>query len=212
MNRARDQLLARAGLTVDQHGAVHRRHQFERGEQRLHRAVPPDDVLEPELAFELCLQLRVLFPQSLLLEPGLQHAGELRQLERLNQEVHGAPLDRRDRFGDTAEPGHHHRANLRVPLESLVEYCHAVGVGQPQVDNESVVRERPEPLDGIGGVAGLGGDKAGGFEAGDDGLTEIEVVFDDQNGRQSALGHMFVRVNKSSPDPASRDWRPGGKG
>jgi hypothetical protein len=114
-------------------------------------------------------------------------------------------LDRRDRFGDTAEPGHHHRANLRIPLESLVEYCHAVGVGQPQVDDESVVRERPEPLDGIGGVAGLGGGKAVGFEAGDDGLSEIEVVFDDQNGRQGALGHMFVRVNKSSPDADIQD-------
>jgi hypothetical protein len=42
-------------------------------------------------------------------------------------------------------------------------------------------------------------------------VTEIEVVFDDQNRWQSALGHKFVRVNKSSPDPASRDWRPGGK-
>ena len=47
-----------------------------------------------------------------------------------------------------------------------------------------------QPLDGIGGVAGLGGGKAVGFEAGDDGLAEIEVVFDDQNGGQGALAHI----------------------
>ena len=70
MNRARDQFLACAGLTVNEHGAVHRRHQFERGEERLHRAVAADDVLEAELAFELRLELGVLLAQTLLLEPG----------------------------------------------------------------------------------------------------------------------------------------------
>jgi hypothetical protein len=36
-------------------------------------------------------------------------------------------------------------------------------------------------------------------------LAEIEVVFDDQNGRQGALRHMFVRVNESSPDAVIED-------
>ncbi len=119
----------------------------------------------------------------------MQHAGELRQLERLDQEIDRAALDRGDRFGDTAEAGHHHRANLRVALEGFVEYCHAVGVGQPQVDDESIVGERPQTFDGVGGVAGLCRGEAVGLEAGDNGLTEIKVVFDDKNGRQGALAH-----------------------
>ena len=144
--------------------------------------------------------------------PVVQHARELRQLERLDQEVDRAALDRRDRFGDAAEAGHHHRTNLRVAIEGFVEYRHAVGVGQAQVDDESVVGERPQPLDGIGGVAGLRRGKAVGFEAGDDGLAEIEVVFDDENGRQGALAHIFVSVNKSSLDPEVRHPATGASG
>ena len=81
-----------------------------------------DDVVEAELAFELRLELGVLFAQPLLVEPGVQHARELRQLERLDQEVDGAALDRRDRFRDAAEAGHDDRADLRVALERLVEH------------------------------------------------------------------------------------------
>ena len=123
----------------------------------------------------------------------MQHARQLRQLERLDQEVDGAALDRGDRFGDAAEAGHHDRADLRIAIERFVEDRHAVGIGQPEVDDEAVVGERPQPLDGIGGIGGLRGGKAVGFQAGDDGLTEIEVVFDDKNGRQGSLAHISVR-------------------
>ena len=43
-----------------------------------------------KLAFELRLELGVLLAQPLLLEAGLQHARQLRQLERLDEEVHRA--------------------------------------------------------------------------------------------------------------------------
>ena len=119
-----------------------------------------------------------------------------------------------DRFGDAAEAGHDHRADLRVAIEGFVEHRHAVGVGQAEVDDEAVVGERAQPLDGVGGVAGLRGGKAVGFEAGDDGLAEIEVVFDDENGRQGALAHRFAKrqqVVAGSGCPTSRDGRSGGK-
>jgi hypothetical protein len=131
------------GFAVDQHRAVHRRHQFERREQRLHRAVPADDVLESELAFELRFELGVLFSQPLLLEAGVQYPGELRQLEWLDQKVHRPALDRRDRFCHSAEPGHDHGANLRIATQRFVQHRHAVGIGQPQVDDQAVVGERP---------------------------------------------------------------------
>jgi hypothetical protein len=126
----------------------------------------------------------------------VQHACELRQLKRFDQEIHRAAFDRRNRFGDTAEAGHHHRANLRITLESIIQDCHAVGVGQSQVNDESVVGEGAQPLGGIGSVTGLRRSKAVSFETGDDGLAEIDVVFDDQNGRQGALRHRLVRVQQ----------------
>ena len=120
------------------------------------------------------------------------------ELERLDQEVDGAALDRGDCFGDAAEPGHDDRPDLRVAIECFVEDCHAVGIRQPQVDNEAVVGKRAQPLDGIRGIGGLCGRKAVGFQAGNDGLTEVEVVFDDKDGRQGSLAHKFAYVKLSS--------------
>ena len=73
--------------------------------------------------------------------PALQHARELRQLERLDQEVDRAALDRRDRFLDAAEPGDDDAEDAGIAIERRVEDVHAVGVGQPQIDDQRVVGE-----------------------------------------------------------------------
>jgi len=44
----------------------------------------------------------------------------------------------------------------------------------------------------------LCGRKAVGFQAGNDGLTEVEVVLDDKNGRQGSLAHKVAYVKLSS--------------
>ena len=54
MDRARDQLLAGAGLALDQHGAVHRRDQLQGLEHLLHRGALADDVVEPVAIAKLC--------------------------------------------------------------------------------------------------------------------------------------------------------------
>ena len=77
VNRPRDELLARARLPLDEHGAVHGGDELERREEMLHRAVAPDDVVESEPIPQLGSQLGILFPQSLLFDRRLQHAGEL---------------------------------------------------------------------------------------------------------------------------------------
>ena len=66
VNRPRDQLLAGAGLALDQHGAVHRRDELERREDLLHRRALPDDVVEAEAVVQLRAQLRVLLAQARL--------------------------------------------------------------------------------------------------------------------------------------------------
>ena len=188
VNRARDQLLAGAGLAVNQHGAVHRRHELERREERLHRAVPADDVVEPEPVVELRPELGVLLAQPLLLDAGPEHTGELGQLERLDQEVDGAALDRADRFGHAAEPRDHHGEDFRVARERRVEDVHAVGIRQPQVDDEAVVGEGVEALDGFRGIGRLRDRETVGFQGFDDELTEIRFVFDDEH-RPFGLRH-----------------------
>jgi hypothetical protein len=77
VNRAGDELLAGAGFALDQHGAVHRRHEFQRREQRLYAGVAADDLVEAEAPVQLRLERRVLFAEPQLLEAGAQHAREL---------------------------------------------------------------------------------------------------------------------------------------
>ena len=119
VNRPRDQFLAGAGLALNQHRAVHRRDDFERREHRPHRAVTPDDVVEAETVAQLRAQLGVLLLQPALLDRLLQAARNLRELERLDQEVHGAEPNRVDRFLHAAEAGDDDGADGRVAFERL---------------------------------------------------------------------------------------------
>ena len=59
----RDQLLAGAGLALDQHGAVHRRHELEALEDRLHGAALADHLIEAIAVAELRAQLGVFLAE-----------------------------------------------------------------------------------------------------------------------------------------------------
>ncbi len=160
VNRPRDQLLAGAGLALNQHGAVHRRDQLQGLEDLLHRRALADDVVEAVAIAQLRAQFGVLLPQAPLVDAGRQHARQLRQLERLDEEVDGAALDRGDGFLDAAEPGHHDGEDLGVARQRGVEDVHAVGVGQPQVDDQGVVGEAFQPLERVRAVGRLGDGEA----------------------------------------------------
>jgi hypothetical protein len=77
VNGARHELLARPGLAMDQHCAVHGRHHLEGLEELLHRAVAADDAFEAEAAAELGAQLGVLHLEALLIDGGLENARQL---------------------------------------------------------------------------------------------------------------------------------------
>ncbi len=123
VDRPRDEFLAGAGLALDQHGAVHRRDQLEALEHLLHRAALADDVVEAVAIAQLRPQFGVLLPQARLVDGGRQHARQLRQLHRLDEEVDGAALDGRHGFFDTAEPGHHDRDDFRDTASSRRSGC-----------------------------------------------------------------------------------------
>ena len=109
------------------------------------------------------------------------------ELKRLDQEIDGAALDRRHRLVDAAEAGDDDGADRRVERERLVEHVHAVRVGQAQVDDQRVVGEPTQPLDGVGAVQRLGDGKAVGLEAFDDDLPKVRFVFDDEDGRARTI-------------------------
>ena len=111
----------------------------------------------------------------------MQHARQLRELERLDQEIDGAALDRRDRLLDAAESGDDDGADVRVARQRLVEHFHAVGVGQAQIDDQAVVGEPFEARCRIGGVERLGDRESFRVQRLRDDLPELGVVLDDEN-------------------------------
>ena len=90
VNGPGDQLLAGAGLALNQHGAVHRRDQLEALEDLLHRRALADHVVEPVAIAKLRAQFGVLLPQTRLVDGRRQHARQVGQLDRLDEEVDGA--------------------------------------------------------------------------------------------------------------------------
>ena len=152
VNRAGDQFLARAGFALNQHRAVHRRHEFQRVEQPLHARAGADEAAEAEAVVQLGLELGVLRLQASLAERRLQHLHQLDELEGLDEEVHGAALERANRVVDAAEARGDHAAHVRVTGQRFVEHVEPVAVGQLHVDDQRVVGEAVEARQGIGGV------------------------------------------------------------
>ena len=66
VDRARDELLARAGLTGDQHGRIRRRDLGHVGEHRLQRRRRPDDLLEHRGPVHLVPQYQIFFVELIL--------------------------------------------------------------------------------------------------------------------------------------------------
>ncbi len=192
MDRPRDQLLAGAGLALDQHGAVHRRDKFENGEDMAHRRAVADHAVEAVPIAELGAEVGVLFAQASLFHRRRQDAGQLRQLERLDQEVDGAPTHGRHRFGDATEPGDHDRQDVGVAANGRVEHVQTIRVRQAQVDDDGVVGKALEAVEGVCAVGALGHDKSLVREGFGDGLAKFGFVLDDEDGwlRTRTHGHL----------------------
>ena len=189
VDRARDQFLACPRFALDQDRAVHRGHEFERGEDLLHGHALTDNAIEAVPVAKLRAQFRVLLFEAPLLEPGRQDARQLGELERLDEEVDGAALHGRDGLGHPTESRHHHREDVRIPREGRVEDLHPVGVGQAQVDDQGVVGKRLESFKGFGAVGRLRDGKPVGRERLRDHRPEVEFIVDYQDGGLSAQGH-----------------------
>jgi len=64
-----DQFLAGARFALNQDGALHRRDEFERGEDVAHRAMASDDVVEAKAVAQLNAEFGVFLAQPTLFDP-----------------------------------------------------------------------------------------------------------------------------------------------
>ena len=189
VNRPGDQLLAGAGLALDQDGAVHRRHELEALEHRLHRGALADDVVEAVAIAKLCAQLGVLLAEARLIDRRCQHARQVRELHRLDEEVDRAAFDCGDRILDAAESGHDDGDDFRITGHRRVEDVEAVGVGELQVDDESVVGEAFQPVERIGAGGRLGDRESLFRQMLRNDFSEIVVVVDDEHALLGSRRH-----------------------
>ncbi len=183
VNRAGDELLARARLALNQHGAVHRRDELQALEDGLHRGALADDVAEAIPIAQLRTQLGVLLPQSWLVHGRREHARQMRGLHRLDEEVDRASLDCRQRLFDAADAGHHDRRHRGISGERGIEDVEAVGVRQLQIDDETVVGETLEALECARAGRRLRHGEAFLRQMFSDELSQPVVILDDEDAR-----------------------------
>ena len=144
VDRARDQLLARAGFTLDQHGrrrASHPRDQLVHLEH--HRALA-HDVLQVRLALRRLGLL--LLDQPLAFQGAPDGQAQLLDVERLRYVVVRAPLDRLHRAGDVAERGDQDDRRRRRLARERREHVEPARALHAHVRDDQIVAALLRPL------------------------------------------------------------------
>ena len=142
-----------------------------------------DDAVEPVPVAQLRRNSAFSWRSRRSLIAAASTRDELGQLERLDEEVDRAALDRRDRFFDAAEPGHDDRHDFRVAARARHRESRAVRVGQLQVDDQPVVGEASEPVQGVGAGGRLCDGEALLRQVFRDDGTQLVIVFHDEHAR-----------------------------
>ena len=151
---AGDQLLARAGLPVDQDGAGRGGGSLNGPEDLLHPGAPPHELLKPVIPLHLLPQAAVLIDQSLLLHGPAYDVPDLVQFEGFGQVVAGPELHGLDRGLDRGVARDDHHEGLRRGPPDRVEDDHPVRAGHPQVHKGQVEQGRADLLQGGPAVPG----------------------------------------------------------
>ena len=149
VDRARDALLARAALPLDQHRRVGRRDRAHGLDHGLHRRALTDHAGQPltVLAVELLAQLLVLAEQRTHALDALQSLDDLVVEERLLDVVVRAVLHRLDRVIDRRVGRHHEHLGVRPRALRREQHVHAARAGQPHVGDHHVEALLAEQVD-----------------------------------------------------------------
>ena len=149
VQRARDELLAGAGLAGDERRAHVRREPANHAEEILHERAAPDHPAELEPLGDVPLDLQQAPAPLDVVADGRQEQLEPAEVERLAQIVHRAELDRFDRGVDRGVAGHQHRLALRIDLANRADDVEAADVRHAQVDHRDVRAPRLQLRDRI---------------------------------------------------------------
>jgi hypothetical protein len=140
----RDQLLARAGLTMDEHGGLalgHLRHGLE---EALHGRVVADQVARVQALPQLLAQARGVPPQARVLH-GARHQHRHRlHVERLGEVVLGAQANGGDGRVHRAERGHDEERGVRGLGAPLLHQREAVDARHLEVREHHIGLERAQ--------------------------------------------------------------------
>ena len=133
MQRASEQLLARAALTQQQHGCVTRRGASQRAHDLLERRVLSHDLRQPTSDRQLLLEQHVLGHDAVTVQRAGNQQQEVVRVDRLGEEVHRSLFHRLDSVLDAAVGGHHDDRDLGVELLGRPQYAKPVTTRQPEV-------------------------------------------------------------------------------
>jgi len=158
LDGARDQLLADARLTLDQHGDVGGGGALAERDDALHRLAANDEIVEGQRPLDLLLDAADLARERLDAERGLD--GDLEPLGRggLDDEIGRARAHRADgRIDRTVRGLDDDRGDAR-PLREPLEDGHAVDARHHEVEQHEADRAAVRPLEDLDGLlAGIGG-------------------------------------------------------
>ena len=153
MDRAREQLLARAALRLDEHGGVGARHAGDDREHLPHGRRVAEDVLEADVVFlGLEIALRVGL-EGLQVGRARQHHLQRADVDGLGMKVERPQVNGLDRVDPVAVAGDHDDLGGRRLVDDLVErreplFRAVFGGRQPQVEGDQVRLEAGDLGDG----------------------------------------------------------------
>ena len=145
VDRLGDQLLAGAGLPLDQDRALGPRDVPDQLEDLVHPRVLADDVVEAVVLLELLAELEAPRPASArFFERPVHDELQVGRVDRLGQEVVGAQPHRLDHPVDRAERGRDDRRDQHPALGDLADQLHPPHARHPQVGDQDAVVGRAQ--------------------------------------------------------------------
>ena len=134
-----DQLLAGAGLALDQDGALGPGDVADQLEDAVHLRVLADDVVEAVALLELLAEPQDLVLKRPLLQRPVHHQLQVVRVDRLGQEVVGPQPHRLDDAVDRAEAGRHDRGDQHPALGDLADQVHPAHARASEVGDQHAV-------------------------------------------------------------------------
>ena len=138
VDRASDQLLARAAGPADQHIDFRIGNLLYRVKNSHHRRTLADDIVKAVLLVELLFEVAVFLPYASFGQHFIDHDTEVFRREGLGHEVGGPQPHGLDRILDRGEGRHHHRLDLRMLRVDPFEQFHTPHTRHFQVGDHQV--------------------------------------------------------------------------